>query len=245
MRFVTTAYPARSAADAITVHAAAALAIATTSYHHAVGGPATACGLIAGAVGVCTSWPQVWRLWVGRQHAGLALSTNIMGVLYGVAWLLYGVLCHSTVQVLTSAVGLVGATAVLVGHLVRARIGARAWLPGFVLGLVVVGVACAPGRATLGVAASIATIAGVVPQVLALVTDAAGRGASGVSRSRWALSVACNALWVGYGAIVGDRLIVVNSLIIAALACSIVVLATRALSESSDARGGAAVATAG
>jgi hypothetical protein len=84
----------------------------------------------------------------------------------------------------------------------------------------------------LGLAASVATIAGVVPQVLAL-TTLSGRGgpgdASGVSRVRWGLSVACNLLWVGYGAIVGDDLILVNSLIIAALASSIVLLATRAL----------------
>lgn len=243
MRFVTTAYPAGTAADGITVHAAAALAIATTSYRHPIGAPATVCGLVAGAVGVCTSWPQVWRLWVGRQHTGLALSTNIMGVLYGVAWLLYGVACHRKVQVLTSAVGLVGAAAVLAGHLVRARIGARAWAPGFALGLMAVGAACAPGRATLGVAASVATIAGVVPQVVALASNAHGRGASGVSRSRWALAVACNALWVGYGAIVGDRLIVVNSLIIATMAGSIVALATRDASDGATGSPAAAMAT--
>lgn len=245
MRLVTTAYPRRQVADGITVLAAAALAVATTTYHHEVTGPATACGLIAGGVGVCTSWPQVWRLWFGRQHAGLALSTNLMGVLYGVAWLLYGVLCHSTVQVLTSAIGLVGAAAVLAGHVVRARIGPRAWVPGFLIGLVVIAGACAPGRGTLGVAASVATIAGVVPQLLALITDSGRRDAAGVSRARWGLAVACNALWAGYGAIVGDRLIVVNSLIIAALAGSIVVLATRAQPRTAEAGGGAVFATVG
>ncbi len=223
--------------------AAAALAIATTSYHHAVGAPATACGVVAGGIGVSTSWPQAWRLWVGRRHAGLALSTNLMSVLYGIGWLMYGVFRHSTVQVLASVAGLVGATAVLAGHLVRARIGPRGWLPGFALGLVVIAGACAGGRATLGIAASVATIAGVVPQVLALVADSGRGDAAGVSRSRWALAVACNLLWVGYGAIVGDRLIVVNSLIIAALAGSIVFLATRALPAAEAPAGAAIVAT--
>lgn len=231
-------------ADSITVLAAAALAAATTASHHAVGAPATACGVIAGAIGVCTSWPQAWRLWIGRQHAGLALSTNVMGVLYGVAWLLYGVLCHSEVQILTSVAGLIGATAVLVGHLRRARIGPRSWLPGFVLGLCAIGAAFAPGRATLGVAASVATITGVVPQLLALLASSGNRDSAGVSRSRWALAVACNLLWVGYGAIVGDRLIVANSTIIAVLAGSIVLLATRALPEAAKA-GGPAMATVG
>lgn len=208
--------------------AAAALAVATTTVpHHAIGAPATACGVIAGGVGVCTSWPQAWRLWIGRQHAGLALSTNVMGVLYGVAWLLYGVLCHSEVQILTSVAGLIGATAVLGGHIVRARIGPRSWLPGFAVGLCVIAGASASGRATLGVAASIATITGVVPQLLALLDDSRVQSSAGVSRSRWALAVACNLLWVGYGAIVGDRLILANSTIIALLAGAIVLLATR------------------
>ena len=214
--------------------AAAALAAATTSYHPVVGAPATACGLVAGSIGVFTSWPQAWRLWVGRRHAGLSLSTNLMGVLYGVAWLLYGFLCHSAVQIATSVAGLAGATAVLIGHLVRARVSPRSWLPWFALGLLVVAVTFAGGRTVLGLTASVATIVGVVPQLLAL-TSASGRSrsgdASGVSRSRWGLSVACNLLWVGYGAIVGDHLILVNSVIIAALASSIVLLATRAQPE--------------
>jgi len=214
------------------VLAAAALAAATTSYHHVVAAPATACGVVAGSIGVFTSWPQAWRLWVGRRHAGLSLSTNLMGVLYGVAWLLYGFLCHSAVQVATSVAGLAGATAVLIGHLVRARVSPRSWLLSFALGLLVVAVMFAGGRTVLGLTASVATIAGVVPQLLAL-TASSGRSrsgdASGVSRFRWGLSVACNLLWVGYGAIVGDELILVNSLVIAALASSIVLLATRAL----------------
>jgi uncharacterized protein with PQ loop repeat len=231
---VTTAQLRRRPADELTVLAAAALAAATTSYHPVVGAQATACGLVAGSIGVFTSWPQAWRLWVGRRHAGLSLSTNLMGVLYGVAWLLYGFLCHSAVQIATSVAGLAGATAVLIGHLVRARVSPRSWLPWFALGLLVVAVTFAGGRTVLGLTASVATIIGVVPQLLVL-TSVSGRSrsgrpgdASGVSRSRWGLSVACNLLWVGYGAIVGDHLILVNSVIIAALASSIVLLATRA-----------------
>jgi uncharacterized protein with PQ loop repeat len=245
---VTTAQPRRRPADELTVLAAAALAAATTSYHHVIGTPATACGLLAGSIGVFTSWPQAWRLWVGRRHAGLSLSTNLMGVLYGVAWLLYGFLCHSAVQVATSVAGLVGATAVLTGHLVRARVSPRSWAPSFAAGLLVVAVMFAAGRTVLGLAASVATIAGVVPQLLALAAASVrsrSGDASGVSRSRWSLSVACNLLWVGYGAIVGDELILVNSVIIAALASSIVLLATRAQREVAlDAVAPRAMATA-
>jgi uncharacterized protein with PQ loop repeat len=241
---VTTAQLRRRPTDALTVLAAAALAAATTSYHHVVAAPATACGVIAGSIGVFTSWPQAWRLWVGRRHAGLSLSTNLMGVLYGVAWLLYGFLCHSAVQVATSVAGLAGATAVLTGHLLRARVSPRAWLPSFALGLLVVAVMFAGGRTVLGLTASVATIAGVVPQLLALTTPSGRRDASGVSRSRWGLSVACNLLWVGYGAIVGDELILVNSVVIAALASSIVLLATRAHPDGVDVAAPRAMAAA-
>jgi hypothetical protein len=49
--------------------------------------------------------------------------------------------------------------------------------------------------------------------------------AAGVSRTRWGLSCAANLLWVSYGLLVGDPVIIVNSSVITALAAAIVVLA--------------------
>ncbi|MDQ1541502.1 MAG: hypothetical protein QOH29_2228, partial [Actinomycetota bacterium] len=72
------------------------------------------------------------------------------------------------------------------------------------------------------------TITGVVPQVVHLVrARRAGRtDARGVSRLRWLLSAACNGLWVVYGVMVGDVVIIGNSTTIATLAVLVVVLST-------------------
>ena len=188
---------------------------------------ATLCGSVAGAVGMATSWPQAWRLWVERRHAGLSLTANTLGVLFSIAWLLYGIASHSTVQVVTSTAGLVGAAVVLAGHLCRAGIRTVAWLPMFALGLIPVAAALACGRTVLGLTASLATVCGVVPQVIVLARArrAGLADAGGVSQSRWLLSFGCNALWVGYGVVAGDLLIAGNSTIIAALAVLVVGLA--------------------
>lgn len=188
---------------------------------------ATACGGLAGAVGIGTSWPQAWRLWVGRRHAGLALSTNVLGVLFGVAWLLYGFEVHSRIQVITSTAGLAGAVVVLTGHVVRAGIRLRGWLPLAAAGLLPILVAAGFGRDVLGITASLATISGIVPQVAVL---AKGRrsgspDSGGVSRSRWLLSVTGNLLWVVYGVVVQDVVIAGNSAVIALLAAAVVALA--------------------
>lgn len=191
---------------------------------------ANVCGTVAGALGITTSWPQVWRLWVRREHAGLSLLANVGGALYSIAWLLYGVLCRSEVQIVTSVLGIVGSMAILSGHLGRGEVATRTWLPIFVIGLAVIAAACAGGRSVVGILASLATIGGIVPQLLIL---AKGRylgafDARGISRTRWLLSAACNAFWVGYGVISGDHLITANSCLIAALGVAIAVLATPA-----------------
>lgn len=188
---------------------------------------ANICGTVAGALGISTSWPQVWRLWVRRQHAGLSLPANILGALYAIAWLLYGISCRSEVQVITNVFGIVGSLAVLTGHLRRGRIATGAWLPYVLAGLGLDALAFAAGRTVIGVVAAAATIIGIAPQLLSLVRSrrAGVFDARGVSRSRWLLSAACNGLWVGYGVIAADHLIALNSALIGALGAAIVVVA--------------------
>jgi hypothetical protein len=72
------------------------------------------------------------------------------------------------------------------------------------------------------------TIAGVLPQVLLLgrARRAGALDVRGVSRLRWLLSASCNALWLTYGAIVGDRVIFLNSAAVMLLSATVVVLAT-------------------
>jgi uncharacterized protein with PQ loop repeat len=195
---------------------------------HSVPPLASISGLAAGFIGVAMSWPQAWRLWVGRRHAGLSLTANVFGVLYAVGWLLYGIASHSAVQIVSCVLGLFGCVAILVGHLVVARLRVRSWLPLLAAGLVALGLASTMGRTTMGLVASAATITGVLPQVGHLVRErrAARTDARGVSRLRWLLCAACNGLWIIYGTIVGDVLIIGNSCTIATLSILVVLLAT-------------------
>jgi len=186
-------------------------------------------GWLAGGIGIATGWPQVWRLWVGRRHEGLSLTANVLGVLYATAWLLYGIASHSFVQIATTTLGVVVLSVILFGHLRLTRPALREWLPVLVVGLVVLGVMFTAGARPLGITASIATISGVAPQVVLLGrarARTAGRvDAAGVSRPRWVMSCAANLLWVGYGLLVHDPVIFLNSTVIAVFGAAIVVLA--------------------
>jgi uncharacterized protein with PQ loop repeat len=199
----------------------------SSTIHPAVPALANAFGWVAGAIGIATGWPQVVRLWVGRRHEGLSLTANVLGVLYATAWLLYGVANHSTVQVVTNILGVAGLVAILIGHLVLARAATRQWLPLLVVGLAVLLAVFSIGARPLGITASIATISGVAPQVVVLAKNriAGISDAAGVSRTRWGMSFAANLLWVSYGLVVGDPVIIFNSSVIAAFGAAIVILA--------------------
>jgi hypothetical protein len=165
---------------------------------------------------------------VGRRHSGLSLSANVLGVLFPVGWLLYGMASHSAVQIITTAVGLAGGLAILVGHLVLRRPRLASWLPLLLVGLAILGGSALLGRTVCGLTASASTIAGVLPQVVLLGRGrrAGGIDAAGVSRLRWLLAASCNGLWMVYGAIVGDRVIFLNSTIVMLLGIAVVTLAT-------------------
>ena len=181
-------------------------------------------------MGIAVGWPQAWRLWVGRRHAGLSLSSNLLTVLYATAWVLYGVASHSAVQIITCLIGLGVAVAVLAGHLRLSRPALRSWLPGWIAGTAALGALFLMGRGPLGLTASAATVSGVLPQLVTL-ARARKRGrydVGGVSVARWVLSASCNVLWIGYGLAAHDGLIVANSVIIALLGAAIVALTTSA-----------------
>jgi uncharacterized protein with PQ loop repeat len=195
--------------------------------HANVPAVAQLCGWTAGVIGVATGWPQAWRLWVGRRHEGLSLTANVLGVLYASAWLLYGIASRSTLQVVINILVLSALMTVLVGHLFLSRPSVLQWLPLLVAGWALLAAVFVVGARPLGIAASAATISGVLPQVLVLLWARRGDSSSmaGVARSRWALSFAANALWASYGLLAPDPVILVNSTIIAGLSLAIVVMA--------------------
>jgi uncharacterized protein with PQ loop repeat len=173
--------------------------------------------------------PQAWRLWVDRRDEGLSLASNVFTVLFATAWVLYGVASHRSVQVATAAAGLAVAVAVLAGHAWLSRPPVRTWLPLWVVGTAFLLFMFSVGRGPLGLTASGATIVGVLPQLVSLVRARRRdiHRVSGVSITRWVLSVACNVLWFGYGVLVHDPLLIGNCLIIGTLSMSIVVLTSR------------------
>lgn len=207
------------------------LVLSLAHVHPAVRTPVPAlaelAGWLAGGIGIVTGWPQAWRLWVGRRHEGLSLTSNVLGVLYATAWLLYGVAQHSTVQVVTNIVGLAVLVSILVAHISLSRATAQQWLPLLVAGLAMLATMYEVGARPLGLTAAVATIVGVAPQVvlLARARSATGGDASGVSRPRWMMSCVANLLWVAYGTLAHDPVIFFNSMIIAAFGAAIVYLA--------------------
>lgn len=191
---------------------------------HAVPVSAGVLGWCGGTIGTAISWPQVWRLWHGRRHAGLSLSTGVLGLLTPIAWVTYGVVAHSFVQVVCNACVVLSTFLVLTGQLVLARPRARQWVPLFLAGSALIAAATAVGPRTVGSIATVATIAGILPQLLVLVRGRLARrlDASGVARGRWLLSVACNVCWLGYGFTAPDP-------VIAVCAVGVIVIATAIL----------------
>lgn len=212
---------------------AATLTATTTTAAPQVSSIADVFAWTAGGIGIFVGLPQAWRLWVGRRHAGLSLTSNTLAVLYSVAWLLYGVASHRSAMVVTSSIGLGVASTILLGHIRLGRPPTREWLPLCVTGLALAAALFVAGRGPLGLAASAATITGVTPQLVVLVREHRQRiyAVGGVSIARWSLSVTCNLLWATYGFLVHDPLIVGNSAIIAALSGGIVLFTMNAARE--------------
>ncbi|WP_412543375.1 SemiSWEET family transporter [Longispora sp. K20-0274] len=170
-------------------------------------------GWVGGSVGAAVVWPQVWRLWVGRHHEGLSLSSSTLGVLYIAGWFAYGLTQHSPSMIVCNGVALLAAVAVLVGQLWLARPKAVGWLPLLTLGGAFLGATVAFGNdKVVGWTMAVATIGSIVVQVAAMVRQriSGDLDVRGVSRPRWWLGVFCNAMWVGYGVLAGDPVMLVS-----------------------------------
>jgi uncharacterized protein with PQ loop repeat len=180
-----------------------------------------------GGFGVLLSWPQAWRLWVDREHAGLSLSASVLGFVAPVAWVAYGVAQRSLPQIVTNLLVVLGGAAVLAGQVRRARPDTRRWLPLTVASLTLtLGLFAYAPAATVGWLAGLVTLASTLPQVV-LLLRARMRGpvdARGVARARWVLSLSCNSAWLVYGVLRGDVVIATTALVIALLSAAVLVL---------------------
>lgn len=184
-------------------------------------------GWLGGSAGAILLYPQVWRLWVGRQHNGLSVQANAISALYSFGWVAYGVSQDSLSMVVTNANALVGMLLILVGNVWLAQPPLRRWLPVLLTGLaVLIGVRVFLGAAAMGSIVAAGAIISISTQVLHLVRQRR-RGdydMSGVSRLRWGLGAYCNAMWVIYALIGWDMVMLVPAAVNSVLSATVLLL---------------------
>ncbi|MGN6333343.1 MAG: SemiSWEET family transporter [Motilibacteraceae bacterium] len=181
----------------------------------------TLLGLLAAAVGVASSVPQLQRLRRSGTTAGLSAASTTLGTVSVLAWLTYGTAERDPAQMIAnapSALLAIATLALLARHrrrpvlLVLASLGA----------LVVLAVLLGPGTAAVGV---IATTVGTVRQLPQVRLAVRGGDLRGLAPGTYALALASAVVWAAYGLGRGDEAVVVSSLL--ALACNAVVLFRR------------------
>ncbi|WP_020524066.1 SemiSWEET family transporter [Catelliglobosispora koreensis] len=171
-------------------------------------------GWIGGTAGTMLLWPQVWRLWVQRQHSGLSLTANVIGVLYYSGWAYYGVSQQSVAVIATNCAALLAMAAVLAGQMWLARPHLRQWLPTLLAGYgVLATLALTLGAITVGSIVGLGAVVSVGTQVVSLIRQRRGGNFdfSGVARLRWWLGVFCNAMWIIYGVLKTDPVMILPS----------------------------------
>lgn len=177
--------------------------------------PSEVFGWAAVVVGILGAWPQVLRVVRTRSTQGVSWVSAVLGALCMAVWLGYGVVVSDHVQVANNLLALLAA-GTLCGLLMayaRPRV-----LPALSLAVGVLGVALAAwlgaGAVGLAVAASLLSIARMVPQVrLAL-------GSSelfGLCPWSTLLGLLAAVLWLGYGLAVTDVAVTVTSFVAAGL----------------------------
>jgi uncharacterized protein with PQ loop repeat len=172
-----------------------------------------ALGLLAASLSISLIWPQVWLCCRRRRTSGLSPTASFLSVALNLSWLTFGVLTRDPAQSVTNAVVGLGNTAVLVAllitqpHLRARRALARtasaasavaACAAGGIASVAFLGTAPAAVAAALGAVASVVSAASACVQPVSLLRDRA-QDLSGLSRTRWWLSVGASSSWTGYG----------------------------------------------
>ncbi|WP_250005925.1 SemiSWEET transporter [Actinoplanes sp. M2I2] len=195
-----------------------------------------ALGLVAAALSVSLSWPQVYKSCVQRRTNGLSATACSLGVAMPLGWITYGLLAGQRIQVLTNvATGLTG-LAILIALLAtqprlrtRAALRVSAGSAGGVItaALISLGLAALPGvsghtaAGLLGTLLAAVSFVSAVPQPLALLRDR-HQDLSGLSPLRWRMAAAACASWMAYGILTGQPAVWASSsvgLVSAAIVC--------------------------
>ncbi len=177
-----------------------------------------ALGLVAAALSVSLSWPQVYKSCVQRRTNGLSATACTLGVAMPFGWVTYGLLAGERIQVLTNvATGTAGlailAALLLTQPALRSPRALRVSLgsAGAVVAAALLSLAAAalPGvtgnqvAPVLGLLLAGVSFLSAIPQPLSLLRDR-DQDLSGLSPLRWRLAAGACASWLCYGLLTGQ-----------------------------------------
>jgi uncharacterized protein with PQ loop repeat len=172
-----------------------------------------ALGLVAAALSVSLSWPQVYKSCVQRRTSGLSATACALGVAMPFGWITYGVLDGERIQVMTNvATGLAG-LAILTALMITQpalRSGRALLISAGSAGAVALasllslassalpGVTGHMAASVLGMLLAGVSFVSAIPQPLALLRNR-HMDISGLSPLRWRLAAGACASWFTYG----------------------------------------------
>jgi uncharacterized protein with PQ loop repeat len=196
-----------------------------------------ALGLLAATFSITLVWPQVWLSCRRGRTRGLSATGTWLTVALNLCWLTFGLLTGDGTQIVTDAVVGAGNTAVLAALLLtqphlRARpallrtaggaAGLAALAAGSLASVVLTGTAPGAAAAALGAVTSLVGAVSYCVQPLALLRDRA-QDLSGLSATRWWLTVGSGAAWAGYGWLQGQPSVAASAVV--GFGCALVVCA--------------------
>jgi uncharacterized protein with PQ loop repeat len=203
-----------------------------------------ALGVVAAALSMSLSWPQVFKSCVQRRTGGLSATATALGVAMPLGWIAYGLLAGERIQVVTNVATGTAGLAILVAVLAtqpslrsRQALRASAGAAGGVLTMVLLsGLAAAlPGvrgaqvAPLLGLALAVVSVLAAVPQPLSLLRDR-NLDLSGLSPLRWRLAAGAAGSWLLYGVLTGQPGVWASAtagLTSALIVCTVLVVRTR------------------
>lgn len=186
-----------------------------------------ALGLVAAALSVSLSWPQVYKSCVQRRTNGLSATACTLGVAMPFGWISYGLLAGERIQVMTNVAtgvaGLMILTALLLTQpdlrslrALRLSLGSAGAVVG--TALLSLAVAALPGvtghevAPILGLLLAGVSFLAAIPQPLALLRDRK-QDLSGLSPLRWRLAAGACASWMTYGLLTGQAAVWASAMV--------------------------------
>jgi uncharacterized protein with PQ loop repeat len=197
-----------------------------------------ALGLVAAALSVSLSWPQVYKSCVQRRTNGLSATACTLGVAMPFGWVTYGLLSGERIQVVTNVATGIAGLAILTallrtqpalrsGRALRISAGSAGGVTG--AAVLSLGAAALPGVAghqvapLLGLLLAGVSFLSAIPQPLALLRDR-NQDLSGLSPLRWRLAAGACASWTCYGLLTAQPAVwasAVVGLISAGIVCAV------------------------